>query len=255
MSLLKLLSRRWWYVTLLVIAASGVMIRLGIWQLSRLAERRAFNAQVNSARAQPPFNLNQMQPQNLTQMEWRQVEFTGKYDFANQVAIRNQYFNGQYGYHLMTPLIADSASASASTPVAVVVDRGWIPADGNAKPEDWRKYDQAGEVKVAGQLRLGQPKPAFGGVADALPADGSKLEIWSNADLAQIAKQIPYPILPVYIQPNPDPNDAEPPIPVQPELDLTEGPHMGYALQWFSFAGILFFGYPFYVRKQEAKGV
>ena len=93
------------------------------------------------------------------------------------------------------------------------------------------------------------------GVADALPANGSKLEIWSNADLEQIAKQIPYPVLPMYIQPNPDPNDMEPPIPVQPELDLTEGPHMGYALQWFSFAAILFFGYPIYVLKQEAKGV
>lgn len=255
MPVLKLLSRRWWYLSLLVIVASGVMIRLGIWQLDRLSQRRAFNAQVASARTQAPFDLNQTQPENLGQMEWRQVEFTGTYDFTNQVAIRNQYFNGQYGYHLMTPLLADSANASGSNPIAVVVDRGWIPADGNSAPAAWRRYDQAGEVKVTGQLRLGQPKPAFGGVADALPTDGSKLEIWSNADLAQIAKQIPYPVLAVYIQPNPDPNDSAPPIPVQPELDLTEGPHMGYALQWFSFAAILFFGYPFYVRKQEAKGV
>lgn len=255
MWLLKLVSRRWWYVTLLVIAASAVMVRLGIWQLDRLSQRRAFNAQVASARAQPSFDLNQSLFEDLKQMEWRQVQVTGKYDFANQVAIRNQYFNGQYGYHLLTPLLADPPSASNSDPLAVVVDRGWIPADGNSTPADWRKYDQAGEVKVTGQIRLAQPKPAFGGVADALPTDGSKLEIWSNADLAQIAKQIPYPVLPVYIQPNPDPNDTEPPIPVQPELDLTEGPHMGYALQWFSFAAILFFGYPFYVRKQEAKGV
>ncbi|HEX2996359.1 MAG TPA: SURF1 family cytochrome oxidase biogenesis protein, partial [Anaerolineales bacterium] len=67
-----------------------------------------------------------------------------------------------------------------------------------------------------------------------------------------IASQMPYPILPVYIQPKPDPNDTQPPIPFQPEIELTEGPHMGYAIQWFSFAAILFIGYPFYLRKQEA---
>jgi surfeit locus 1 family protein len=72
-------------------------------------------------------------------------------------------------------------------------------------------------------------------------------------DLTQIAKQIPYPILPVYVQERPDPNDSQPPIPFQPELDLTEGPHFGYALQWFTFAALLFFGYPFFLRKQEVK--
>jgi surfeit locus 1 family protein len=55
----------------------------------------------------------------------------------------------------------------------------------------------------------------------------------------------------VYIQPDADPNDTEPPIPSQPEIELTEGPHFGYALQWFTFATILFVGYPFFLRKQE----
>jgi cytochrome oxidase assembly protein ShyY1 len=57
--------------------------------------------------------------------------------------------------------------------------------------------------------------------------------------------------LTVYIQPNETENDTEPPIAFQPEIELTEGPHFGYALQWFSFATILFAGYPFFLRKQE----
>jgi surfeit locus 1 family protein len=143
----------------------------------------------------------------------------------------------------MTPLLSDGT--------AVLVDRGWIPADGNSTPEDWRQYDVPGEVTAAGQIRLGQGKPAFGGIEDAPPADGSKLEVWNNADLEQIARQLPYPILPVYIQEQPDPSDTQPPIPFQPELELTEGSHFGYALQWFTFAAILFLGYPFFIRKQE----
>jgi surfeit locus 1 family protein len=220
-----------------------VMIRLGIWQLDRLEQRRAFNAQVEAARAGMALDLNEDPPADIQKMEWRAVRFAGAYDFENQVAIRNQYYAGQYGYHLMTPLLSGGT--------AVLVDRGWIPADGNSTPEDWRQYDVPGEVTVAGQIRLGQGKPAFGGIEDAPPADGSKLEVWNNADLEQIARQLPYPILPVYIQEQPDPSDTQPPIPFQPELELTEGSHFGYALQWFTFAAILFLGYPFFIRKQE----
>ena len=177
-------------------------------------------------------------------MEWRPVQFIGEYDFENQIVIRNQYHGEQYGYHLLTPLLSNE--------MAVLVDRGFIPADGNPTPADWRKYDEVGEVKVTGQIRLGSGKPALGGVADALPVDGSRLEIWNNADVKKISEQLPYPILPIYIQVNADESDAEPPIPFQPEIELTEGPHFGYALQWFTFATILFMGYPFFIRKQEA---
>lgn len=245
MLLLKFFSRRWWFATLLVIAGTLVLARLGIWQLDRLEQRRAFNAQVVAARSQVVLDLNQEQPDNLIAMEWRPVQFVGEYDFENQVAVRNQYYLGQPGYHLLTPLLANGT--------AVLVDRGWIPADGNATPQDWHAYDEPGEVTVIGQVRLGLGKPAFGGVPDALPVDGAKLAIWNNADVAQVAKQMPYPLLPVYLQPNQDAADTEPPIPFQPEIDLTEGPHFGYALQWFTFAAILFLGYPYFVRKQESR--
>lgn len=237
---------------MLVIAATLVLARLGIWQLDRLEQRRAFNAQVTAARAQSVLDLNAEQPWDLATMEWRPVQIVGTYDFENQIAIRNQYYGEQYGYHLLTPLRFDGAQRELSQGTAVLVDRGWIPADGNPTPEDWRKYDEAGEVMVFGQIRLGSGKPAIGGVADALPADGSRLTLWNNADVAQVAGQLPYPILPIYIQVNADETDTDPPIPFQPELELTEGPHFGYALQWFTFATLLFVGYPFFVRKQEA---
>ena len=247
MLLLRLFSRKWWFASLLVVAATAVMVRLGIWQLDRLEQRRVFNTQVESSRAQDVLDLNQRLPENIEQMEWREVQFTGEYDFANQVAIRNQYHGNEYGYHLMTPLLSQGT--------AVLVDRGWIPADGNSTSADWRKYDEPGEVKVVGQIRLGQGKPALGGIADALPADGSKLEVWNNADIKQIASQLPYPALNVYIQESPDSSDEMPPIPFQPELELTEGPHAGYALQWFTFAAILLMGYPAFIRKQESEKV
>ena len=105
------------------------------------------------------------------------------------------------------------------------------------------------EVRFHG--RGGQGKPAIGGIADALPAAGTRLAVWNNLDVKNMSTQFPYPLLEVYIQPNVDAEDTVPPIPYQPIIELTEGSHFGYALQWFTFATILFAGYPFYLRKQD----
>ena len=178
----------------------------------------------------------------IASMEWRAVTVTGEYDFENQMALRNQYSEGIYGFHLITPLQFDGG--------VVLVNRGWIPAESDSLPDDWRMYDETGIVTVTGQIRLGQGKPSFGGVADALPADGIPLWVWNNLDVTMMSPQMPYPILPIFIQPTTQ-GDSEPPIPYQPIIELTEGSHFGYALQWFTFAVILFFGYPFYLRKQD----
>lgn len=255
-------TRKWVLTTLLVVFGAALCVRLGIWQLDRLQGRRAFNAQVLSNRALPILDLNREPVADLDKMEWRQVRAVGVYDFENQIVLRNQIYLGELGYHLITPLHLSETSTAASMGLAwrlsssgrtVLVDRGWIPTDGNSNPADWRKYDQTGEVTVTGQIRLGQTKPALGGVADTLPGNGQRLEVWTNLDVAQMSKQSPYPLLPFFIQPNVEPSDSTPPIPYQPEVDLTEGPHFGYAIQWFTFAAILFVGYPFYLRKQETK--
>jgi surfeit locus 1 family protein len=252
MILKKMFSLTWLFTTLLVFTGTAVLIRLGIWQLDRLEQRRAFNAQVESMRAAELLDLNQNLPADISSMEWRTVTVIGEYDFENQVALRNQYNGDQYGYHLITPLLFDPSTGSGQA--AVLVDRGWIPADGNAAPERyaWRQYDEPGQVTVTGQIRLGQDKPAIGGVADAeFTPEQMRLDVWNNLNVTRISKQSPYPLLSVYVQPNVGENNSEPPIKYQPVIELTDGPHFGYALQWFAFAAILFVGYSFYLRKQE----
>jgi surfeit locus 1 family protein len=255
MLLLKMVRPKWLLTTLLVLMGTSLCIRLGIWQLDRLDGRRSFNKQVETMRSLPALDLNREGVDSIDEMEWRPVHVNGMYDFENQIAIRNQYHDNQYGYHLLTPLLFDALTDSEQSKTAVLVDRGWIPADADSTPSDWGKYDEAGEVDVIGQIRLGQPKPAFGGVADTPHENGGRLDVWNNADITQIAEQLPYPVLPVYIQQKPDAGDDQPPIPFQPEIELTEGPHFGYALQWFVFATILFLGYPFFLRKQEKASI
>ena len=239
-----LFSSQWILATLLVIAGSALCVRLGFWQISRLEQRRAFNMHMRSMLAKEPFDLSEKPVQDLTTMEYRNVSISGTYDFENQVVLRNRHFQNEYGYHLLTPLLLDDGSA-------VLVDRGWIPAERNDTPAGWRKYNQAGSITLQGQIRLGNTEPDLGGVPDPELAPGQdKLEFWNLVNLERIQLQLPYPLIDVYIQPDVNPQDAEPPIPYQPEVELTEGSHQGYALQWFTYATILLLGYPFYVRQQ-----
>ncbi|MBT3336300.1 MAG: SURF1 family protein [Anaerolineae bacterium] len=243
-NLRALFSRQWIFATVLVLAGVAFCTRLGFWQLGRLEERRAFNAHVEGVWAMEPLTLTPQLEDDLTLLEYRAVIVNGTYDFENQVALRNRYFQNEYGYHLLTPLLLDNGSA-------VLVDRGWIPADGNDTPADWRKYDQPGPVTLQGQIRIGSTKPDVGGVPDPELASGQeKLEFWNIVNLERIRQQLPYPLITIFVQPDVDPEDSEPPIPYQPEIELTEGSHQGYALQWFTYATILFLGYPFYVRQQ-----
>ena len=242
-----LFSRQWWFPTLLVIAAVGVMARLGVWQLDRLAARRAFNARVLEQQAQPLLNLSSAALEaDLSAMEYRAATVVGQYDFSQQVALRNQAWDDgrvalRPGIHLLTPLVVDGNNR------AVLVDRGWIPLEDSA-PENWGKYDEPGLVEVRGILRRSQSKPDFGGVPD--PA--GHLLMWNLANVERIAGQVTLSLLPtIYIQQSPDPAWTGLPYRSQPKLDLSEGSHLGYAIQWFSFALLLGIGYPFYVRNMQ----
>jgi surfeit locus 1 family protein len=245
----QLFSRRWFLATLLVIVGVGVNIRLGIWQLDRMAQRQAFNSRVQAQLDAPMLDLGTQIPDasDLSGMEYRAARVQGKYDFANEVALRNQVANNQPGVHLLTPLlIAGSAEY-------ILVDRGWIPQD-DFSNGDWSKYAEPGLVEVMGIIRASQNSPDFGQRFDPIPTAGeSPLKAWHFANVIAIDQQISYDLLPVYIQQAPDPAWTGLPIRSQPKLELTEGPHLGYAIQWFTFAALLGIGYPFYLRRQETR--
>ncbi|HLE52255.1 MAG TPA: SURF1 family protein, partial [Anaerolineales bacterium] len=250
MILAKLFNRQWWKTTLLVILAASVMVRLGIWQLDRLAQRREFNARVEAQLDQPPLDLNTADAgADLGSMEYREVIVTGEYDPAGEVALRNQAWDNHIGVHLLTPL------KIAGSDEAVLVNRGWVPLE-DYSSGDLTQYAEPGMVEVRGVIRASQSKPEIGGRADQVPSPGAgKLMAWNLVNVPGIAAQEAYPLLPAYIQQEPDPQWTSLPYRSQPDLELTEGPHFGYALQWFSFAAILVIGYPFYIRREERASI
>jgi surfeit locus 1 family protein len=184
---------------------------------------------------------------DLYNMEYREAIVLGEYDHDRQVVLRNQDWQGRLGVHLLTPLIIQGSDQ------AIMVNRGWIPYE-DFEAGKLSKFDESGLVEVNGVIRRSQTKPRIGGRADQIPAEGEPpLQAWNWINVGGIAGQLPYELLPVYLQGSPEPSRNQMPYRTQLELDLNEGSHLGYAFQWFTFALILAIGYPIYVSREEKR--
>ncbi len=130
-----------------------------------------------------------------------------------------------------------------------------FPSDGNSAPIDWHQYDQSGQVTVSGIIRLGQAQPTPGSDADpTLMPNQTRLDFWIYVNVDRIRQQIPYPILPIYIQLTPIPNRADPPIPILESLDLSDGStNLNYAIQWCLFAILFVVGYGYYLWRKDLR--
>ena len=163
-----------------------------------------------------------------------------------------QRYNERLGQHVITPL------QIAGSDQAVLVNRGWIPGsdDGLAA---WPDFPVTGVVTVTGYIRPAEtlpnrsrtPLPEI--VAPA--ASTAPQQEWFRVDVAGIAAQLPYPLLSFYIQQAPE-ADVPPASDALPyrlplEVDLSDGSHLGYAVQWFSFSLMLGVGYIYYIHKQN----
>ena len=241
-----LFNRQWWWATLLVMVAMMVMVRLGLWQLDRLAQRRELNAQVAHRLVESPLPLTGSLPlENVSQLEYRAATVSGEYDYSRQIALKNQAWQGQPGVHLITPLLIKGSNQ------AVLVDRGWVPYQ-QGTPEQWAKFNSPGAVDIQGAIRLSQARPEA--LASSSGATSGNPETpqtaWFRVNIPAIQTQMPYQLLPVYIQQqSPGPAGTNLPYRSNLQLDLSEGPHLGYALQWFSFTIMLGIGYIYFVRK------
>jgi surfeit locus 1 family protein len=235
-----LFSRKWWWVTLLVLVLMALLARLGFWQLDRLDERRAENVALAAALNAAPVLLNETEISgDLEVWEDRQVVAEGEYDLENQLALIVQSWQGSPGLHLITPLVLDDGKT------AVLIDRGWIP-DEQQSPEFWSQYDETGVVSVEGYMAKSQIISR--GTAESAPS-GPRQE-WYRVDIAAIQPQIPYNLLPMYVIQSPAAEgNIELPYNLPRNVEITEGNHMSYALQWFIFCIGLGTAYVIYINK------
>jgi surfeit locus 1 family protein len=228
----RLVSPRWIAGHLLAITAVAAFVSLGFWQLRRLDEKRTFNASVEAGLAAPVATITEL-PDGATYLR---VYAEGTYDPEFEALVLRAR-DGVSGYHVLTPLILEDGTA-------VLVDRGWVPIQYDA-PRDPAFGAPLGAVSVTGML---WPDQEGSGAPDEFPNVVRRIDPEIHAAFAPYALRPEYLVLSVQ-----DPDQGGLPIVVEPPT-LPEGPHLGYAVQWFAFAGVVVVGYPILLRRTVLQG-
>jgi cytochrome oxidase assembly protein ShyY1 len=225
-----------------LVLIAGVCLLAGRWQLSRADEKRELVLRIELGREMPPVTLSGGLPAGDL-AEWRRAIARGRWLPAFTVLIENRNHQGQPGFWVLTPLQFD-APARPGDVVAVL--RGWMPRPLGAAPgtAPATVRSPAGNLQIQGELighvprllELGSPT---GGAPVSLAsrfgaADGPPRV--QNIDVAALAAATGLNVLPMVLQQTGDADDglvrdwAPPPN----NIDT----HLGYAMQWFSFAAI-----------------
>jgi len=212
--------------SLVALAAAALCVRLGFWQLDRLRQRRERNATSRAALGLPL--LGASGALTLDSARGRRLHARGVYDYAGERLWRPRAYEGVPGVALITPVkLADGS--------AVLVDRGWAPSP-DAYHIDQRAYREPDTADVVG---IGMAAPRGRG----------------DVDPAKLRDSLPYPLLPFILQQLPPSTALHRPPPLRlvrwPLPDLGDGPHLFYAIQWFSFAVIIVVGSVALVQKQR----
>ena len=240
------------FAVVFALAAAAVCVRLGFWQLDRLEERRAHNATVRERIDAEPVRVSELGA-DTTGIRYRRVRLEGEYDFEHELALTGRSRDGSPGVHLITPLRVPGSDR------AVLVNRGWVYSPDAARVDlaAWRTSEVAdgiAYVELFGERKAGEPRSA----------SNPRAVRW--IDSASVGGVVPYPVAPFYVVLLPDsgqsrsasrnvlpgreaggggggepqsPGDAPGRLTIP---DLGEGPHFGYAVQWFAFASVAVIG-------------
>jgi surfeit locus 1 family protein len=237
-----LLAPRWIVAHIVVLILVVVFVSLGLWQLRRLEERRLTNA-VSQARFEEEAvdiaGLLDASGEDVDSLEHRRATATGTFQPEHEVLIRSQVEQGVAGFHVITPLVGEWG--------AILVNRGWVPLGLDEVPVD-EALPPEGEVTIEGWVRPTQIRGALG----PLDPPQGRLIAMNRVDIERIEQQVPWDLAPVYLVLLGEQVDGQPILVPAPVLD-DEGPHLAYAIQWFSFALVGIVGYAMLIRRSSRR--
>jgi len=241
-------------VTLYVTAAlfAALFVRLGLWQLDRRAQRVATERAIDERGARPALDWAgaatdpAVIPRDTSGTVWRRVAVTGRYDREREIVLRGRALRGSPGVEVLTPLRTAGG--------AVLVLRGFLPAADALRPDlgDGWPAGRSDSALVTVEGRLLPARSGSGGNPIRLALDGREHLVLAGADLGAIEAELPYPVLPYVIRAEDD-GLAVATLGPPREIERGTGPHLSYAIQWFSFAVIALVGTVALARKERGR--
>lgn len=236
-------QRRWLGFSAFVLVMLGLCIVLANWQWNRYQQRSAENDLLDAALSAQavevatlidPAPADPNAPVLTSELAWRMVTATGRFDEAGEVAIRRRPLDGRNGYWIVTPLRTASGT--------LLVNRGWTPADRDALTAPEVPAPPAGEVTVTGRLRPAEATTNSG--------DAPEGQAWA-VDPQLLVTAASTPRFNAYLELR----ESSPPADTGLTA-LSDPGHRGlnnliYSVQWVIFAAVGAFGWWRLIRQES----
>ena len=209
---------RSWLPLLAAVIIAAVCIRLGLWQLDRLDQRQERNATIAAAFRENPISAELAMRDSVAR--FRRVSVSGRWEYARETTVGGRTRNGSPGVHIVTPLILENETE-------VLVNRGWVYSP-DARTIDLPRWHEEARAQLVGYV-------------DELPTSLRE----SRAGSMYVVALADSTLAPSTV--------GDRPARLQAPAFTDEGPHLNYAVQWFSFAAIALIGTPLVVRRQRRR--
>ena len=217
--------------TLGTLLAAALLVSLGVWQLQRLAWKRAIIATIETRTVAPPVGLPpeaDWATLDPAAIAYRHVTVTGTFEHDKEALVfrpldtpRSGPFSG-IGNLVLTPLRLPSGAV-------VIVNRGFVPQE-RTDPASRAAGQIAGPVTLTGLMREPESRNGF------TPADDPAHRLWYTRDPASIAAALGLErVAPFTIDEDRTAVPGGLPQAGETVLDIPNN-HLSYALTWFGLA-------------------
>jgi cytochrome oxidase assembly protein ShyY1 len=217
------------FKTLIALILVALCIWAAQWQFQRGIDRQDRNDTIEAQLTLPALDVTEIPSKDSSQIEkfeWRTINATGTFKSDQQILLKNRYFEGKYGYEVLTRY-------SLSDGRFVWVDRGWVIAGKDAQTAPEVTAVPKGEVSIVARVRLDKSLPV--GAFFALPTSGTGMISKLNAQTGFASEGFYLDLI--------SGSDSSL-TPEAPALipQLSDGPHLAYSLQWVFFGGLVVYG-------------
>ncbi len=213
------------FATLFTVAALGVLIGLGSWQLDRREWKLDLIATIEARLQAPPLGVifpDQLDPEKLDLLEYRRTKVVGLPDYDKELYLHAIGPDGQPGVHVIVPVTQYTST--------VLFDRGFVPIE--LKDPAKRAKGQIDKILQDGVIRNNQQPGLF------TPPNEPQNNLWYYRDWQAMADAMGLDksrVLPFIVEADATANPGGVPLGGQTRVEI-KNDHLEYALTWFGLA-------------------